>query len=105
MGVRKSEREWAVLAAAFEKSGQSLARFCKARQLKPKTFSWWRWRLREREEASEKAVRMVAVELATPTAVAAQSVLIGVGGVSVHVEVGTDTKYIGALIAALRLPC
>ncbi|SRR5260221_3287068 len=103
MGVRKSEREWAALAAAFEKSGQSLARFCTARQLKPKTFSWWRWRLREREAASENEVRLV--EVATPVAVAAQSILIAVGGVSVHVEVGTDTKYIGALVAALRPPC
>lgn len=98
--MRKTEQEWASLVAAFEKSGQSLARFCAARDLKPKTFSWWRWQLRERERARENEVRLV--EVATPIAALAPRIAIAAGDVMVHVEIGADTKYVAELVAALR---
>jgi hypothetical protein len=100
VGTRKTEQEWASLVTTFEESGQSLARFCATRGLKPKTFSWWRWQLRERERARENEVRMV--EVATPIAVAMPRIAIAAGNVMVHVEVGTDTKYVAELVSALR---
>jgi transposase-like protein len=107
MVARRSEEEWAKLIAKFEKSGQSLEQFCRPRDIKPKTLSWWRWQLRERDAARGQAkdVRMVEVALAHPVSPERSLVSIVVGDVSVNVEVGTDAQYVGALVAALRSSC
>ena len=42
---RRSESEWSVLGAAWQKSGQSQREFCRDHGLQPGSFQRWRQRL------------------------------------------------------------
>jgi hypothetical protein len=107
MRARRSREEWAAIIAAFEQSGLTAAKFCASRGLKPETLKWWRWRQRSRATERARDVRLVPVDLIDSTmAVAAPPpVVIAVAGVSVRVEIGTDTTYVAALVAELGRRC
>jgi transposase-like protein len=54
---RRQESEWRQLIGEYERSGESLAVYCRRLGVRDSTFKWWRWRLgvlaRESGPASE----------------------------------------------------
>ena len=108
-GRRASRAEWLELAGKYEQSGESTAIFCARHRLSSRTFSWWRWQLRDERERSPAAesVRLVAVDVAPrpEQAHSAGWVRVAVGDVDVQVPVGADVEYVGALVGALRRRC
>lgn len=102
MRARKSRGQWAKIIATFERSGQTLDRFCAKRRIKPSTLKWWQWHLRS-DARPDTGVRLVPVDIVA-SAVAA-SVTISVAGTELRVDVGADVGYVTELVAALRSRC
>lgn len=107
MGVRRSRDDWADVLAEFDASGETLAQFCAKRRIRPRTFSWWRWRLRGGRHVGPESVRLVAVDLkpTLPTTPPNRAVFVHVANVDVRVEIGTDVAYVADLVGALRSRC
>lgn len=108
--VRRSRAQWLEVLAKFEASGESIATFCAKRQISPRTFAWWRWQLRDERRAvpARENVRLIAVDVAPPSVeehAADRAVRIAFAGLDLHVAVGTDVAYVGALVGALRSRC
>ncbi len=73
MGQQKPEAwtQWRALISEQQKSGQSVAAFCRARGLRDGQFYDWKKRLRQREAEPFVAVQLVASEtppVPTPSA-------------------------------------
>ena len=97
--MRKRQREawakWRRLIAEHERSGQSVAAFCRERGLCAPYFFSWKKRL-TRPAAAE---RFVAVEVEeSPTPAAGSAIEIRVGGCSVLVEPGFDARHLRAVL-------
>jgi hypothetical protein len=62
---RRSAEEWAALVAEWERSGLESSTFARARDINPRTFSWWRWRLKKGASAEPRtgSVRLVRVDV------------------------------------------
>ncbi len=109
MAVRRNRDEWLQLLGMFEASGETPARFCAKHRISPRTFGWWRWRLRDerREPVAPERIRLVAVDVksAAPPAEGVGAVRIALADFELRVEVGTDVAYVAALVEALRTRC
>jgi hypothetical protein len=108
--VRRSRAQWLEVLAKFEASGESIATFCAKKQISPRTFAWWRWQLRDERRAvpARENVRLIAVDIAPPSVEERaddHAVRIAFAGLDLHVAVGTDVAYVGALVGALRSRC
>jgi hypothetical protein len=106
--VRRSRAQWLEVLGKFEESGDSIAGFCARHGIRPRTLSWWRWRLGGRRRSVHNKVRLVAVDVAPHVLEpqrAENSIRIALSNLVVHVEVGTDVGYVGALLEALRARC
>ena len=89
--------------AEFDASGMSAGEFCVRRRLKPRTLKWWRWQIGR--EAGH-GVEFVPVTVTPGLVERPTDVLrVVVGDVTVHVRVGDDVGYVGALVAELRARC
>ena len=111
MAGSRTRDEWADLVAKFGASGERTAAFCAKHGVAPKTFSWWRWRLRSEGMQSalpaRGSMRLVAVDV-KPSPVTPRgpgAVRIALADFDVQVEVGTDVAYVAALVDALRERC
>jgi len=71
------------------------------------TLSWWRWKLRQegRTPRRTRGAAFLPVVIAEPTLPAPVVVQLEANGVRLHVEVGTDVRYVAALVAAIRTTC
>jgi hypothetical protein len=51
--------------AEWERSGQDADAFAVARQVKPRTLTWWRWRLRQgvSPKAAQAGLRLVHIDV------------------------------------------
>ena len=113
MRARRSRQQWEAIIGTFERSGQTLARFCGLRGIRPETLKWWQWHLRSKaagiaESASAgDDVRLVAIDVvATPaTGAAVTTLAILVAGAELRVEIGTDVAYVSELVMHLRSRC
>jgi transposase-like protein len=71
------------------------------------TLSWWRWKLRQEGRTSRPTRRaaflpVVVAESALPAPTVVQ---LEASGIRLRVEVGTDVRYVAALVAAIRTTC
>jgi hypothetical protein len=83
--------------------------------VRPRTLSWWRWRLRHEAKKTQKRKKKPEAKLlpivlrAQPTGeVASGSTPIVVDildDVTLRVSVGTDVGYVAELVAAVRKTC
>jgi hypothetical protein len=112
MAARRSSEQWAAIVAAFEQTSEPVERFCTRRKLRPATFRWWRWRLRETVAATGAAtatdeVRLIPVDVVGLSArrSASTPVEIAFADVAVRVEPGTDIAYVASPVAELRSRC
>lgn len=106
--VRRSRAEWLDVLKDFERSGESVHKFCARSGIARSTFAWWRWELggaRTKPRARD-AVRLVTVDVAPPiVAQKGGAIRIELSDAVLHVDVGTDVAYVGALVGALRSRC
>jgi hypothetical protein len=115
MPARRSSEQWTVIVGEFERSNQSVERFCMKRGIRPATFKWWRWRLRDSSgspgasfaPSSNDEVRLVPVDVVGLSArVSSRAhVEIAFADMAVRVEPGTDAAYVASLVAELRAQC
>ena len=114
MGARRNGEQWRKIVAAFERSNQSVERFCAKRDILPGTLRWWRWRLRSTGDGPEVAaprtndeVRLVPVSVVGMSAgnLRDAAVEITFADVCVRVEPGTDAAYVAMLVAEIRSRC
>ena len=112
MTTRRTREQWAALIGAFEQSSQSVAAFCVAKRIAVTTFRWWRWQLRETAPSRRRPrsrVQLVPVsvrhEVVREDVDVPRAIAIGVSGIELRVEVGTDVGYVTALVASLRAQC
>jgi len=109
MADRASKAIWARRVAELAASGETTAAFCRRRNLRQKTFAWWRWKLAtEAGHAPASPVRFVDLAIRAPAGTSlpvSTPIEIVVDGVVLRVEVGTSTGYVAALVADLRGRC
>ncbi len=53
--TKRTRQEWEQIVEEYEGSGDSLKVFAEAKGLNRRTLTWWRWRLRSEQSASERA--------------------------------------------------
>jgi len=104
MFKRRTREEWSALVAAYGEGTQPAAQFCARHQLHPRTFAWWRSKLRARAVTPpDYAVRLLPVKVTgEPSRGTRHEVMILVAGVEVHVETTADVAYVAALVARIR---
>jgi hypothetical protein len=100
--ISQARRKWQRLLSDQVRSGQSVAAFCRERQLRASHFYWWKKRL-----GASGAERFVEVKLATaaPTLGAAEDRRVEVvlrNGRSLRVGPGFDQELVRALAAVLE---
>jgi hypothetical protein len=103
--MRRTREQWATLVAAFENTNQPAVRFCERRGISPRTFAWWRWRLRHTAPSARRddGVKLLSVDVVTGEAVSPTSrLVIAIAEVEVRIDVGVDVDYVAALVARLR---
>jgi transposase-like protein len=71
------------------------------------TLGWWRWKLHQEGRAPRPTRRaaFLPVVVAEATLPAPAVVQLDVNGVRLRVELGTDVRYVAALVAAIRTTC
>ena len=99
---RQARRKWQGLLSAQGRSGQSVAAFCRERQLRASHFYWWKKRL-----GASGAERFVEVKLAAaaPTLGAGEDRRVEVvlrNGRSLRVGPGCDQELVRALAAVVE---
>jgi len=101
MGKRRREAwaKWRGLVAQHNKSGQSVAAFCRERGLCAPQFFAWKKKLSQ--AASQQFVAVQVVEAGAAAASRALEIRVP-GGRSVMVEAGFDAAHLRALLAVLE---
>jgi transposase-like protein len=108
MRTRRSREQWSAVIEELGTSGESVEGFCRRRGIRARTLSWWKWKLASapRRSSPAAAIRLLRVAVSPEASRAvACGVAIEVADVRVHVEVGTDVAYVGALVESLRRRC
>lgn len=105
-GQRHSRAWWRETIAEFSASGLRRLDFAARRGVHPESVRQWQRAFRK--ETSPLA-SLVRVEVADPAPTAASAVFeASVGAAELRFAVGTDTAYVGALVAAIAraaYPC
>jgi transposase-like protein len=90
---------WRALSREVDEGG-GIADVARRHRVRPRTLSWWRWKL-----ASEgrREPLLLPVVVSSPRAATESAFIeLHVGDVMLRVVSGTDERYIAALVAALR---
>ncbi len=99
---RKARGKWQRLVSEQGQSGQSVAAFCRERQLRPSHFYWWKKRLR-----ASPAAKFVEVKWATAASSPSMAgerrveVLLG-NGRMLRVAPGFDADLLRSLLTVLE---
>lgn len=95
---RRSAAEWQHLVDRWLAGGQTRKQFAHAHGLNPATLSWWRWKLRQREQLPQfLAVDVVDI----PRPVRAPDLIVELDHVRVRVPSGFDGSELRRLVEAL----
>lgn len=95
-------------AAARVADGETTAVVARKLGVRPRTLTWWCWRLKREGSESRKAAFLPVVVRPVPrTSVvsAPEALELVVDGVVLRVPVGADPSYVADLLAALRDRC
>jgi hypothetical protein len=97
-----AEQRWFALVEEFEQSGLSRAQFCQQRQLKAKTFAWYRsrWRCRRAQTTLVQA-QPAFVELAFSKTAPSLTLRLDRRALTLQVPVGTDLTWLSTVLDAL----
>ena len=106
MGERRSRAEWVRIVAEADRGG-SVESVARRHGVKPRTLSWWRWRLRRVQGAASEAItvhRMLPVVVPDLRAVreSYDEIVVEVREFRVRIGTGADVGYVASLVDALR---
>lgn len=103
MARRKRTRaEWTKEIARYHASGQSAEAFAARRGLNVSTLRWWSSEVRKAGRSTADQLEIREVLVAEPDR-HESTFEIGIGSVVMRFEVGTDPRYVAALVATLAL--
>lgn len=108
MPRRPSSEEWIALLAEFEQSGLQQKEFCAKHDLSIAAFQYWMYRKAKKHsesaaKISESFLPFEVVGSAAPGARPGAAIEIALaGGVLVRLPAGTEPRYVGELLRALR---
>ena len=108
MPRRPTSEEWIALLAEFEQSGLQQKEFCAKHDLSIAAFQYWMYRKAKKHsesaaKISESFVPFEVVGSAAPVARLGAAIEIALaGGVLIRLPVGTEPRYVGELLRALR---
>ena len=94
---RRSAAEWQHLVEQWLAGGQTREQFAHAQGLNPATLSWWRWKLRQREQLP-KVLAVDLIDLAPPNA---PDLIVEIGQLRVRVPSGFDAGELRRVVEAL----
>src|SRR5690606_39048303 len=100
---RRRRDYWVGLIAELE-AGASVEEVARRHRVKEGTLKWWRTQIRREMREGGRLLPVVQRSDGTEARSSA-AIEIRVGSVSVHVEPGTDERYVAALLSALRNAC
>ena len=99
---KQARRKWQRLVSEQERSGQTVAAFCRERKLGASHFFWWKKRLRASAAAKFVEVQLAAVAPA-PGAIGDRRVEVVLrNGRSLRVGPGFDRELVRTLAAVLE---
>ena len=99
--ARVQTRNFWQQASAEVDRGETIAAVARRRGVRPRTLSWWRWKLKS-ERGSAPAFLPVVVASRPESSAAVE---IAVETMTVRAEVGADIDYVVKLAVALRRQC
>ena len=107
MPVARHDREFWKRACREVERGAKIGEVARRLGVRAGTLTWWLWKLRQevRTPGRTRRATFLPVVLAEPTLPAPTVVQLEASGVRLHVEVGTDVRYVAALVAAIRTTC
>ena len=100
--MRGRREYWRGLVAEVD-AGETIAEVARRHRVRPKTLSWWRWKLRS--ESSAASPRLLPIVVRRTVTSESAPIELRVRDVVVRVECGSDLTYLAALVEALRLGC
>jgi transposase-like protein len=98
------EQFWRDLIARQQRSGQSIAAFCRAHGVSQPSFFSWRKRLRSHRAAPPSPFVPVQIDLSSPLAHAAPIEIVLRSGACVRVSHGCDRQTLETVLAVLEPP-
>jgi hypothetical protein len=98
----QARRKWQRLITGQERSGQSVAAFCRERKLCASHFFWWKKRLRASAAAKFLEVKLAAAAPAPSTVGDPRVEVVLKNGRSLRVGPGFDRELVRALAAVLE---
>lgn len=104
--ARRDRGFWEGARADVER-GAKVADVARRLGVRAGTLSWWLWKLRRQapKPRRQRRTEFLPVVLAGPVRAAPAAIELEAGGVRLRVEVGTDVRYVAAMVAALRAAC
>lgn len=110
MASRKDRAFYEQLLEEVE-GGGAVAEVARRHGIRPKTLSWWLWKLRQSKskrrgpKRAEKAAALIPVVVGVPSTKRAHVVELSMGHLQLTFEAGTDPDYLTGLIRSLRSAC
>jgi transposase-like protein len=101
--VAKSRQEWERIVAEYGRSGVRQGKFCKRRGVALSTLQYWLRKLRIEREAGK--VELLPVRVTSRAERTSGVMEARVDRVALRFEVGTDPKYVAAVLHALADQC
>lgn len=98
------EQFWRDLIGRQQRSGQSVAAFCRAHGVSQPSFFSWRKRLRLRSHAAPSPFVPVQIDLSSPLTQSAHIEILLPSGACVRVSHGCDRQTLETVLAALEPP-
>jgi hypothetical protein len=99
---RKARRKWQGLVSAQGQSGQSVAAFCRKRQLRASHFYWWKKRLRASPESKFVEVKWATAAPSPSLAGDRRVEVLLRNGRTLRVAPGFDADLLRSLLTVLE---
>jgi transposase-like protein len=100
--MRHDREFWAKAVGEVER-GADVERVARRIGVRPRTLTWWRWKLgAERVAPKKKETRLVPVVVEALPIESGSAIEIAIRDVRLRVVAGTDVRYVASLIDAVR---
>lgn len=107
-GARHDRQFWERAVREVER-GSSLGEVARRLGVRPRTLTWWRWRIRRDGAGTAgklaKRAEFIPVVMTAGAVASRGMVEVDAGAARVRVDVGADVEYVAALVSALRSSC
>jgi len=100
--VRRDQKFWRSVIDEVERGGR-LEDVAKRHGVRPKTVSWWRWRLQSVGRRAPVLLPVVVSTAKKVQPVGAAKIELRIRDVVIRAVPETDVAYLAALVAALRV--